>query len=293
MTPSILPPHREADSRELRLRSGAWSSDQSRCSGESLHPLHHVQSGSPAVDGATTRDLLAQGAGALGTPLSPTQLDRFEVYATLIQQGKQEANLTALTDPIDVVVKHFLDSLTVLVALPATHSRPGGLHLIDVGTGAGFPGLPLKIARPELHVTLLEATAKKAQWLQRTVERLGVLDVTVPAARAEQLGRHPAHRGRYDVATARAVAPLSVLCELCLPFVQPGGLFIAQKTTAGASAEVPDAERALGALGARVREVRNVELPRLPNRVLVIIEQLTPVPVTYPRRDGVPAKRPL
>ncbi|MGH2352021.1 MAG: 16S rRNA (guanine(527)-N(7))-methyltransferase RsmG [Chloroflexota bacterium] len=224
----------------------------------------------------------------MGVPLSSDQLDLFERYATLLREGKRELSLTALIDPIDVAVKHFLDSLSVLTVLP-----PAAACAIDVGTGAGFPGVPLKIARPELDVTLLEATTKKADWVQRTAERLGLHGVAVLAARAEDVARDPAHRCRYDLAVARAVAPLPVLCELCLPFLRPGGVFVAQKSATGAAVEGPRAERALAMLGARLRGIRPAGLPHLPNRVLVVIEQQTPVPDAYPRRAGMPAKRPL
>jgi 16S rRNA (guanine527-N7)-methyltransferase len=234
------------------------------------------------------RRALAEGAAALGLPLSETQLDRFCAYAALLAAGRREFNLTALTRPLDVAIKHFLDSLTIVPVLP-----PAPHRLIDVGTGAGFPGLPIKLVRPDIDVTLLEATAKKAAWLQSAVAALGLDGIAVVAARAEDVGRDPAYRGRFDVAVARALAPLPVVCELCLPFVRPGGLLVAQKTTVGVTSELPRARRALEVLGGRVREVRAVPLAQLPNRVLVIIEQERPVPDAYPRRPGIPAKRPL
>jgi len=237
---------------------------------------------------AFPRERLESGARILGVTLSRTQLDRFDAFAAALDEGSRRLNLTAVKDPVEVVEKHFLDSLTVLDVLPA-----GALRLIDVGTGAGFPGLALKIARVEIHVTLLEATGKKVVWLRETIERLGLVGAEAIAERAETLAHDPAHRGRYDIATARAVAPLGVLCELCLPFLKQGGTFIAQKTASGAEVEVPAARRALNVLGGRVAEVRRVDHPALPNRVLVVIEQDGPVPSVYPRRPGMPGKQPL
>jgi len=224
----------------------------------------------------------------MGIVLSKEQLLAFERYSGALEEGSRRLNLTAVKHPVEVVEKHFLDSLTVLDVLPA-----GALRLIDVGTGAGFPGLALKIARPEINVTLLEATGKKVAWLRETIERLGLRGVEAVAERAETLAHDPAHRGRYDVATARAVAPLSVLCELCLPFLKRGGMFIAQKSASGAEVEVPASRRALGLLGGRLAEMRPVDHPALPNRVLVAIEQAGVIPAAYPRRPGMPAKQPL
>lgn len=245
--------------------------------------------GGTGITGATDpQTILREGCAAIGVSLSPAQLGALERYTALLRAGKAEVSLTTLTDPVAIAVKHFLDSLAVLVVLP-----PGPLRLVDVGTGAGFPGLPLKIARPGLEVVLIEATGKKAAWVQRTIETLGLEGARAVTGRAEELARAPSYRGRFDVATARAVAPLAVLLELCLPFVRPGGRFVALKTHAGLDAELPKAHRALEVLGGRVREVRPVEVPQLPNRVLVVVDLERPVPEQYPRRPGVPAKRPL
>ncbi len=237
---------------------------------------------------ATARARLEAGATALGLSLDASQLDRFERYAACLREGKRRLSLTALVDPVDVAVKHFLDSLSVCRAIP-----PGAARVVDVGTGAGFPGVPLKLARPELAVVLLEATGKKAAWVEQSLRELGVEGISVLTARAEDLAHHPAHRAGYDVAVARAVAPLPILCELCCPFLKAGGTFVALKSAAGAAVEVPQAARALEVLDARLRAVDPVNLPDLPNRVLVLIDQVQAVPPMYPRRAGVPAKRPL
>jgi 16S rRNA (guanine527-N7)-methyltransferase len=241
---------------------------------------------------SSPREILANGARVLGVPLTPAQLDTFEAYAARLAAGRAAFNLTALTDPIDVALKHFVDSLTVVPALPPV-APDGALRLIDVGSGAGFPGLPVKIARPDVRLTLVEATAKKADWLRLTAEALGMRGVQVCAVRAEDLGRDPAHRAQYGVVTARAVAHLAVLFELCLPFLRRGGILIAQKTVRGAADELPAAQKALTILQGRLREVRAVSHPDLPNRALVVVEQMGAVPREYPRRAGMPAKKPL
>ncbi len=234
-------------------------------------------------------DLLAAGAQSLlQLTLTPEQLAGFDTYAALLREWNERFNLTAITDPEGIQVKHFLDSLSVLTALPA-----GPLRVIDVGTGAGFPGLPLKIMRPELDVTLVEATGKKITFLEAVVGELGLRGVSVVKARAEEIGQDPAHRERYDWALARAVAELPVLLEYLLPLVRPGGAVLAQK---GASAEA-EAQAASGAarrLGGRLREVRPVQLLGLPDpRYLVVYDKISATARQYPRRPGVPSKTPL
>jgi 16S rRNA (guanine527-N7)-methyltransferase len=245
--------------------------------------------GEPSPDRiVAAREALRSGAAALGLDLSARQLERFERYAALLREGKRRLSLTTLVDPLDVAQKHFLDSLSAVPYLPVE-----ALRLVDVGTGAGFPGVPLLLVRPQDQVLLLEATARKAEWVAQTVAQLHLRNATVLPARAEDAAHDPAHRGRYDVALARAVAPLATLAEFCLPFVRPGGRFIAYKSAAGAAAEVPQAQRAIALLGGAPPEVHPVHLPDLPNRVLVVVTQERPAPPQYPRRPGMPAKRPL
>jgi len=235
-----------------------------------------------------SRARLAAGAAALGFPLSDAQLALFDRYAALLIEGAARLSLTTLTEPDAIVDKHFLDSLSVLAVVPRKSRR-----VIDVGSGAGSPGVVLKIARPSLELHLLEATRKKADWLLDSVRELGLEGIEVAAERAETLAHDPRHRERYDVAMARAVAPLAALCELCLPFVTASGRFVAQKSAAGAAAEVPAAGRATKLLRGSLAEVRPVEHAALPNRVLVVIEKVGVTPNAYPRRPGMPAKRPL
>ena len=239
---------------------------------------------------------LADGARALGLSLTDDQLSAFQIYYETLIAWNARVNLTRITDYEAVQVKHFLDSLSCLAAVErcrAPLSRLAGLRTIDVGSGAGFPGLPLKIACPALRLTLLEATGKKAAFLQTLVERLALEGVTVVHARAEEAGQDPAHREGYDLALARALAEMAALAELTLPLVQVGGLVIAQKGE-DPSAEVEAARRAIQALGGRTREILPATVPGLEAaRHLVVLEKVSATPSPYPRRPGIPAKRPL
>ncbi len=235
--------------------------------------------------------LLQDGAREFGIELSAEQIDRFNAYYEHLVEWNARINLTAITGYSQVEVLHFLDSLSVARAL-----RPGGLDgkkLIDVGAGAGFPGLPLAIAFPELNVTLLEATGKKALFLDFVSRALGLPNVAVLKGRAEELGHRPEHREQYDFATARAVAEMRTLVEYTLPFVRVGGLFAASKS-ADAAEETAQAAHALEALGGRLRELVPVTLPTLDAlRNIVVVDKIAPTPERYPRRPGVPEKKPL
>ncbi|MBI4236554.1 MAG: 16S rRNA (guanine(527)-N(7))-methyltransferase RsmG [Chloroflexi bacterium] len=232
--------------------------------------------------------LLRAGAARLGVALSPAQLAAFRLYLDLLLDWNRRINLTAIRDPVEVERLLFLDSLTLLLAFPG-----GAERVVDVGSGAGIPGLPLKIAAPELQVTLLEATGKKVRFLEQAVGLLGLTGVAVVQGRAEELGHAPEHRQAYGIVIARALAPLRVLAELCLPFAHVGGVVIAPKG-AEAAREAAEAQRAVRLLGGEVREVSPVALPELPpDRHLVVLEKVAPTPPLYPRRSGIPAKRPL
>jgi len=236
-------------------------------------------------------DLLRRDATALGLELTPSQLARFDVYARELADWNRRVNLTAIEAPEEIEVKHFLDSLTIAPVL-REHGLDSG-RLVDVGSGAGFPGLPLQIALPGLRVALIEATGKKARFLKHIVSTLGLAGVDVLNDRAEGLAHDPSLRERFDAAAARAVAEMDALLELTLPFCRQGGLLVAQKK-GDVAAELARSQRALETLGGRLLGVRqaSVEAPA-DGRVLVLIEKVAPTPDKYPRRPGMPQKRPL
>ena len=234
-------------------------------------------------------DLLADGAQRLGLKLSQEQLARFELYYRELTEWNRRVNLTAIVAYDEMQVKHFLDSLTLAPVLPSQAS----LRLLDVGTGAGLPGLPLKILYPGMRLTLVDSVAKKTAFLRHLVARLGLDAVEVMTGRAEDLARQEGYRERFEVVVSRGVAALSTLAELTLPFCHLGGIFVAQKKE-DVSQEIERAARAIATLGGRVREVRRAEVDGLlQDRVLVIIEKVAPTPSRYPRRAGMPTKRPL
>ncbi|MDE3088576.1 MAG: 16S rRNA (guanine(527)-N(7))-methyltransferase RsmG [Chloroflexota bacterium] len=231
--------------------------------------------------------LLADHARAFGIELSPAQIDAFELYFGELVTWNSRFNLTTITERDEVVVKHFLDSLSVAPGLP-----PNAVSLIDIGSGAGFPGLPLKIVFPALRVTLIDSTGKKVEFLKHIIAALNLCDATALHARAEELAHDAAHREQYDAAVARAVADLATLLEYALPFVRVGGLFIAQKGV-DVDGEVRRAARAMRELGGRLREVAPVRLPGLEPRHLIIVDKIAATPRKYPRGAGAPRKKPI
>lgn len=233
------------------------------------------------------RNQLAALAAAFGVLLDDTALDRFDTYARLLCAWNEKINLTAITDPQEIVVKHFADSLSLLQAA----GFPQNATLIDVGTGAGFPGLALKIARPDLRVTLLDSTKKKLTVLEDISGALG-LSVELLHLRAEDAGKQAAYREQFDFATARAVANLRELAEYCLPFVRVGGRFLAMKS-AKTEAELADAKAAIRLLGGKTAAVRTVALSEAGERTVIEIEKTSPTPALYPRASAKIARFPL
>jgi 16S rRNA (guanine527-N7)-methyltransferase len=231
---------------------------------------------------------LAREAGRFGLEVSPEQIALCERYAEELTQRNTTVNLTAITDPVDIAHKHFLDSWTALGARRWT----GNERVIDVGSGAGFPGLALRIARPGLHVTLVESVGKKARFLEETSGLLGLSDVEVRNERAEVLAQ--ARRERYDVATARAVGTLGQVIEYLLPFLRVGGDAIVWKGRL--EAELAGGRKAAAAIGGEVaRIVPTSELgvgDELPGRNLVVVRKLRPTPTRYPRTAAEARRRP-
>jgi 16S rRNA (guanine527-N7)-methyltransferase len=224
-----------------------------------------------------------------GIALDRDQIRAFESYLDFLLEWNQRINLTAITDREEIWVKHFLDSLSCLKVI----SPHAGMRIIDVGTGAGFPGIPLKIALPELQLTLVEAVGKKAEFCRLLAAQLQLRDVTILHARAEEAGCDPEHREQYDWAMARAVARLPVLVEYLLPLVKVGGWALAQKGES-APEEVEAATGAVRLLGGALEKVVPVELPDIEEkRFLVVLKKTNATPSKYPRRAGAAAKKPL
>jgi 16S rRNA (guanine527-N7)-methyltransferase len=240
-------------------------------------------------------DSLAQGARTLlQLELSPAQLVTFQTYADELREWNEKFNLTAIKDAEGIQIKHFLDSLSLLKVLPpSTVYRPAKRSVVDIGTGAGFPGLPLKIVCPDIQLTLVEATGKKVKFCEHLIAKLNLPGVTVIKARAEEIGHDPAHRERYDWVVARAVAEMSTLAEYLLPLVKRGGRAVAQKGS-GAPGETQTATGAVKRLGGELERLVPVELPGIAEtRYLVVFKKIAATPHLYPRRTGIPTKTPL
>jgi len=224
----------------------------------------------------------------LGAKLPPNALDRFSLYLELLLAYNAKINLTRIDTPSEVWRKHFLDSLSLLRVI-----NPVG-SLVDVGSGAGFPGLPLAIVCPELTVTLVDSLGKRVRFLEGVVARLGLsASVKTVQARAEDIGRLPCHREQYTYAVTRAVGSLNVLAEYCLPLVKPSGTMVAMKGPAVAE-EIEGAGRAVALLGGGELTTHLWTLPKGgEQRVLVEVKKLRATPPAYPRRAGLPSKQPL
>lgn len=238
---------------------------------------------------AGNMDELALWASRYGLELDAAQIEQFTLYEALLLEWNERISLTAIRDRREIRIRHFLDSLTC-----AQETGPlNGHTLIDIGTGAGFPGLPLKILYPSLALTLVDSVGKKARFLELVAGELGLTDVVVITDRAETLGRLPAYREQFDWATARAVAELRVLAELLLPLCRVRGHMLAQKGES-AYAEADAAMQAIGALGGGAPDIVTVQLPEVDQaHYLVIVPKIAPTDQRYPRRPGMPIKRPL
>jgi 16S rRNA (guanine527-N7)-methyltransferase len=232
---------------------------------------------------------LSQGAKELGVSLEQTHIAQFEAYCSMLLAWNKRMNLTAILEPKEIAVKHFLDSL----ALFREHQFTSGACVIDVGTGAGFPGIPLKIVRPDLKLVLLDSLQKRTHFLQAIVEQLSLSNVTVVHGRAEEMGRDAKYRESFDIALSRAVAPLNILVEFCLPFVRIGGYFLSLKGPE-VQEEIMQAQIAISALGGSLKRTSSFSLPVSGDpRSLVLIEKIKDTPEKYPRRPGIPEKKPL
>lgn len=234
----------------------------------------------------TFQDIFSTNLKQANITLTDTQINQFVKYYELLTETNKVMNLTALTEPKDVAVKHFIDSLFAYD--PAMHNAA----VADVGTGAGFPGVPLKIFDPTIKLTLLDSLAKRLKFLDTLTTELGLQNVTTVHARAEDAGKDKNLREQFDFVTARAVARLNVLAEFCLPLVKVGGKFIAMK--GDAQDEIAEAENAIKLLGGKIVGLKNIKLPNLDDkRTLVIIEKTKTTPSKYPRKAGTATKEPL
>ena len=225
----------------------------------------------------------------IGVTLTSRQLASFERYELDLLEWNERFNLTAIREAEGIRTKHFLDSLTCWLVMK--DAPPG--RLADIGTGAGFPGIPLKILLPNIQLTLVESVGKKVDFLRHTVQSLGLDRVDILQARAEELGLDRNHRERYDWVVARAVANLTTLAEYLLPLTRLGGAILAQKGETG-PAETHAAQHAIHILGGRLRNLHKINLPGIvEDRYLIVIDKIATTPTGYPRRVGLPAKKPI
>lgn len=230
-------------------------------------------------------EMLAQGIEEMGLSAEGSRIEMLEQYSRLLCEWNEKMNLTAITDKEEIATKHFLDSMSALV----TGKIKG--KVIDVGCGAGFPGLVLKIMKPEIELTLLDSLAKRIGFLDAVCTELGIEGATAVHARAEDGARRM--REQFDTAVSRAVANMTVLAELCLPFVKKGGYFLALKGPL-ADDELSAAGRAIEVLGGSVEEVKSVKIPFTDlNHKIIIVKKVRQTPMQYPRKAGIASKSPI
>ena len=233
------------------------------------------------------RDLITDGSEQLNIHLDDKQISQLEQYARLLVEWNEKINLTAITDDAGIATKHFLDSLT------AIHTGYVKGRVIDVGTGAGFPGLVLKIAKPEIELTLLDSLNKRVNFLKTVCGEVGINDIELVHARAEDGGKNRMYRGQFDTVVSRAVANLTILSEWCIPFLKRGGYFLALKGPL-ADDEVKNAKRAVKILGGVIEDIFEVKIPFTQlNHKIIIIKKVGQTPLKYPRKAGIATKTPI
>lgn len=233
--------------------------------------------------------ILEQKLGELGIKQDQNQLERFHKFYQLLIEWNKVMNLTGITEYEDVVEKHFVDSLSIIKAIDLS-----GIHtVIDVGTGAGFPGIPLKIAFPHLRVVLLDSLNKRIKFLDEVISQLGLTEIRTIHGRAEEYARKEEYREQFDLCVSRAVANLSTLSEYCLPYIQVGGIFVPYKS-GEIDDEVEQSKKAVRILGGNIKDVMKFELPGTDiHRSFVLIHKEKHTQKKYPRKAGIPAKEPL
>ncbi|MCR5701536.1 MAG: 16S rRNA (guanine(527)-N(7))-methyltransferase RsmG [Lachnospiraceae bacterium] len=235
---------------------------------------------------------LREYAKEIGIELSDEQLSKFLTYYEMLIETNKVMNLTAITEKDDVIVKHFLDS--ILLVKPYQELMDcKGVKILDLGTGAGFPGLPLKITFPDIDVVLMDSLNKRVKFLQEVIDKLGLTGIEAIHGRAEEMARNKSHRESYDICVSRAVANLSTLSEYCLPFVKTGGMFISYKSSE-IEEELNNAGKAITTLGGKLTAVKKVDLPGSDiQRSFVIINKEKNTPKVYPRKAGTATRNPL
>ena len=234
-----------------------------------------------------SKKLLYDTAKMYDIELDTIALDRFDKYSELLVRWNKKFNLTAITEPDQIVIKHFIDSIICLTTINVSREA----KLVDIGTGAGFPSIPILIARPDLRCTLLDSNNKKVSFLNAVITELD-LDAEIKHIRAEDLGKDKNYREQYDISTARAVTHLRELSEYCIPFLKVGGIFIAMKGLS-IKQELADSKQAIKVLGGIVKDEKVVKLPNDNTRNLVIIEKISQTPTVYPRPSAKIAKNPI
>ncbi len=235
------------------------------------------------------KSLLKGGLEQLNIEFTTEQVEKLEVFKELMLEWNEKINLTSITEPEEVDIKHFLDSATCL----ATGYIKAGDNIIDVGTGAGFPGIPIKILNEKVSITLLDSLNKRIKYLEDVVSKTELKEVTLLHSRAEDAGISKQHRERYNIVLSRAVAAMNVLCEYCLPFVKVGGYFVCQKGPSYKE-ELDNADAAIKTLGGRLKEVKSYKLPYSDiTHYIIIIEKIKITPTKYPRKAGKPSADPI
>lgn len=232
-------------------------------------------------------ELLQSEAEKIGVDLGEYGADRFDSYAERLVRWNEHVNLTAITEPDDIVIKHFIDCLYIMKYVAFKKDE----KLVDVGTGAGFPGMPLLIANPDLDVTFVDSMEKRIGFLRDVLKNIGLTGTRIHE-RAEVVGKDGEYREKFDYATARAVAPLNVLCEYCLPLVKVGGLFVSLKGSSGME-ELKAAENAINVLGGEVAKAVEYQLSNGDGRSIIIIRKISQTPTKYPRKSKKIDTKPL
>ncbi|NMA85743.1 MAG: 16S rRNA (guanine(527)-N(7))-methyltransferase RsmG [Tissierellia bacterium] len=237
----------------------------------------------------TNVNTLIEGAKELNIELNPAQIEKFVLYKKLLQEWNERINITSIVEDEEIDIKHFMDSIIPI----KTNLFMGKIKVIDIGTGGGFPGIPLKILNEDLDIILLDSTQKKVKFLEEVIEKLDLKNIRAYHGRAEEMGRDIVFREKYDIAISRAVASLDTLAEYSLPFVNVGGYFISMKGP-DVEEELEDGKNAIKILGGKVKAVEKFQLPNTDIiHSLIIIEKIKNTPTKYPRAGGKPRKKPL